>query len=147
MAHFLKSYCGGLAHPDAVLSYVEAIPTPKWSSMFIFYTTYLSIVFGMRKFMKLRLPPNGVAMVFRIHDLIGCVANLVLALLLGMEAWSICNRLSPYAAICAEEAFTPVSAHNNTCLGESHPRYSRYSNVASSSTCILDVSNSWTPCF
>ena len=116
MAHFLKNYCGGLAHPDAVLSYVEAMPTPKWSSMFVFYTTYLSIVFGMRKFMKLRLPPHRVAMVFRIHDLIGCVANLVLTLLLGMEAWSICNRLGAYAAICSEGAFTPVSAHNNAYL-------------------------------
>jgi len=58
-------------------------------------------------------------------DLIGCMEKLVLAMLLGVETWSIWNRLGTYAAICSEEAFssTPVSVHNNTqyLLVESHP--------------------------
>jgi len=77
--------------------------------MIIFYTTYLSIVFGMRKVIKPQLPPHAVAMAFRIHDLFGCIANLVLVMLLVMEVWSIWNRLGAYATICSEEALTPVS--------------------------------------
>ena len=109
-----------LAHPDTMNSSVEVVPIPTLSSMFVLFITYLSVLFGMREVMKSRVPSSKVAMAFRIYDLSVSMASMSIAVLLGMEGWSIWNRLGVYGAICSEEAFTPVSACNRSCL-LSHP--------------------------
>ncbi|KAL4078989.1 ELO family [Scleroderma yunnanense] len=87
--------------------YIEIIPIPRWTSMVYLFITYLSAVFGIRKVMKYRAPFRSLYTAFRIHDLINSVASLMLAMLLGMEVWSIWKKMGAYNAICSEEAFTP----------------------------------------
>lgn len=53
------------------------------------------------------MPSSKVAMAFRIYDLFVSMASMSIAVLLGMEGWSIFNRLGAYGAICSDEAFTP----------------------------------------
>jgi len=105
-----------LAHPDVMDSSVELAPMPTLSSMVTLSITYLSVLFGMRKVMKYRMPSSKVAMAFRIYDLFVSMASMSIAVLLGMEGWSIFNRLGAYGAICSDEAFTPVSPCNRSRL-------------------------------
>lgn len=105
MIYHLKSV-GIFAYPDA---YLEMIPTPKWFCVITLFITYLSFVFGAREIMKSRASSSKVAIALRVHNLFVSAASLVLAVLLGIEAWSTWNKLGAYNAICSEEAFTPVS--------------------------------------
>ena len=99
---------------------VEVAPMPTLSSVSILFITYLSMLFGMQEVMKARVPSSKVAMAFRIYDLFVSMASLSIAVLLGMEGWLILNSLGVYSAICAKEAFTPVSGcHCSRLL--SHP--------------------------
>ena len=92
-------------------SYIEGeTPISTWPAVISMTVTYLAVVFGTREIMKDRAPLK-LTTLFRAHNLLLSMASFILMLLLGEEVLSNWIRVGPYGILCAEEAYTQVSAH------------------------------------
>jgi len=110
LADCLLTFIPTGAIPLSLRSYIQGeTPLSTWPAAFSMTVTYLTIVFGTREIMKDRAPFKLITL-FRAHNLLLSVASFVLMLLLGEEVISNWIKLGSYGILCAEEAFTQVSA-------------------------------------
>ncbi|KAL4077430.1 GNS1/SUR4 membrane protein [Scleroderma citrinum] len=93
--------------PHTLKSYIQGeTPISTWPAVMSMTVTYLTVVFGTREIMKHRSPLK-LTTLFRAHNLLLCVASLVLMTLLAEEVVSNWMKVGTYGIICSQEAYTP----------------------------------------
>ena len=98
--------------PLSLKSYTPGeTPFSTWPAVISMAVAYITTVFGTREVMRGRAPLK-LTNLFRAHNLLLSLASFILMLLLGEEVISSWTKLGSYGILCAEEAYTQVSAND-----------------------------------
>lgn len=116
LADLLLPYIPTDSIPPSLKSYIRGeTPLSTWPSVISMTVTYLAVVLGTREIMKNRAPLQ-LTPLFRAHNILLTAFSFVLVVLLGEEVVLTWRKVGTFGILCAEEAFTPVSA----------PRWSKF---------------------
>lgn len=116
LADFLLAHVPFPSLPNYLTSYVQGqTPLSTTPAVVGALASYLAIVFGVQAVMK-NQQPLKLTTLFQIHNVILSSGSLLLLVLMLEEIAPLFFGKSPYTAMCADEAWTPVRSSTSTLV-------------------------------